>query len=175
MDTKEQEAQSALQTLLAAPIRIQTQYIKDLSFENPRYLDIITKGEETPPQLAVNFELEAHTLGENHYEVVLNTRVEAHYSKEQADKDAKKETNTVFIMDLAYAGVFTLPQLPAEVVRPLLLIECPRLLFPFVRSIIADVTKESGFPPVLLAPVNFAELYEQGAASAELAKAAETK
>lgn len=163
---KDQDLQTALSSLLAAPLQVQTQYIKDLSFENPRFLQVLSKGMTNSPQLAVNIEVQAQGIGENHYEVVLNTTIKAldpeQPSKEKGSKADSKE-EVIFLLELAYGGIFSLPALPADVLKPFLLVECPRLLFPFVRSIIADVTKESGMPPVILAPVNFLELYEQGA------------
>lgn len=165
VELEEQDFNQILSKLLATPLQVQTQYIKDLSFENPRILDVLGKGLTTPPQLAVNIEVQAQGIGENHFEVVLNTTVKA---EKPADSDQKKdeknsENLTVFLVELSYAGIFSLPKLPPEVLKPFLLIECPRLLFPFVRNVIADITKDSGLPPVLLAPVNFLDLYEKGA------------
>ncbi len=172
-DAKDTQADDALNQLLTAPIQVQAQYIKDLSFENPRLIEVLTKGLTTPPQLAVNIEVQASALGEDHFEVVLNTQVKAHAPLTQPAGDADKtqssngaasseKTEMVFLVEIAYGGIFKLPKLAEGLLRPLLLIECPRLLFPFVRSIIADITKESGLPPVILAPVNFIDLYEQG-------------
>lgn len=163
--TPDQDMTHALNALLATPLQVQTQYIKDLSFENPRVLEVLSKGLTTPPQLAVNIEVQAQGMGENHYEVVLNTSVKAVRGSEEAQKKEEKEEaeEIVFLIELSYGGVFSLPKLPPEVLKPFLLIECPRLLFPFVRSIISDITKDSGLPPVLLAPVNFLDLYEKGA------------
>jgi preprotein translocase subunit SecB len=74
---------------------------------------------------------------------------------------AKRGDQTVFIAELTYAGVFTLQGIPEEHVRPVLLIECPRLLFPFARNILADATREGGYPPLLLQPVDFVDLYRR--------------
>lgn len=169
-DTTDSKPDEVLNQLLTAPIQVQAQYIKDLSFENPRLIEVLTKGLTTPPQLAVNIEVQASALGENHFEVTLNTQVKAHapitQSPSSDSKDGSKPANEkaemVFLIEIAYGGIFKLPKLAEDLLRPLLLIECPRLLFPFVRSIISDITKESGLPPVILAPVNFIELYEQG-------------
>ena len=167
-DQANQDLNEALNTLLATPLQVQAQYIKDLSFENPRVLEVLGKGLTTPPQLAVNIEVQAQGIGENHFEVVLNTTVKAGGmneadQKKEGKEAEKKENDLVFLIELSYGGVFSLPKLPPEVLKPFLLIECPRLLFPFVRGIISDITKDSGLPPVLLAPVNFLELYEKGA------------
>lgn len=167
---KDQDLQNALASLLSTPLQVQTQYIKDLSFENPRFLQVLSKGLTNSPQLAVNIEVQAHGIGENHYEVVLNTSIKALAPESTPESPESKKTKelpqkeeVIFLLELAYGGVFSLPDLPAEVLKPFLLVECPRLLFPFARSIISNVTKESGMPPVILAPVNFLELYEQGA------------
>ena len=162
----DQDLQNALSSLLATPLQVQTQYIKDLSFENPQFLQVLSKGLTNSPQLAVNIEVQAHGIGENHYEVVLNTSIKALSPESGSEKNELKagdqKEEIIFLLELAYAGVFSLPALPADILKPFLLVECPRLLFPFARSIIANVTKESGMPPVILAPVNFMELYEQG-------------
>lgn len=168
VDQPNSDLNQALNTLLATPLQVQAQYIKDLSFENPRVLEILGKGLTTPPQLAVNIEVQAQGIGENHFEVVLNTHVKAMGApnedlKKENNKDEKESEDLFFLIELSYGGVFSLPKLPAEILKPFLLIECPRLLFPFVRGIISDITKDSGLPPVLLAPVNFLELYEKGA------------
>lgn len=161
-----------LNQLLSAPIQVQAQFIKDLSFENPRLIEVLTKGLQTPPQLAVNIEVQASALAENHFEVTLNTQVKAYAPTTEVSGDSAPvkpvETSSidkqevVFLIEIAYGGIFKLPKLSDDLLRPLLLIECPRLLFPFVRSIVADITRESGLPPVILAPVNFIDLYEQG-------------
>ncbi|HQS84339.1 MAG: protein-export chaperone SecB [Alphaproteobacteria bacterium 16-39-46] len=175
VDQPNQDLNQALNTLLATPLQVQAQYIKDLSFENPRVLEVLGKGLTTPPQLAVNIEVQAQGIGENHYEVILNTSVKAggveNADQKKEDKDAGAAEGLFFLIELSYGGVFSLPKLPPEVLKPFLLIECPRLLFPFVRGIISDITKDSGLPPVLLAPVNFLELYEKGA---QASKEAET-
>lgn len=163
-----------ISTLLSAPLQIQAQYIKDLSFENPHFIKIMNEGLANDPKLNVNIEVQAQGIGNNHYEVILNTQVRA-VSKSAEEKETKKTKSQdenptspeshLFLVELAYGGVFSIPEVPQDVLKPLLLIECPRLLFPFVRSIIAEVTKESGLAPVLLAPVNFIDLYRQSNAS----------
>ncbi len=164
-----------ISTLLSAPLQIQAQYIKDLSFENPHFIKIMNEGMTNDPKLNVNIEVQAQGIGNDHYEVILNTQVRA-ISRSTSDKDEKTDSSKddksspevdshLFLVELSYGGVFSIPTVPPEVLKPLLLIECPRLLFPFVRSVIAEVTKESGLPPVLLAPVNFIDLYKQSNAA----------
>ncbi len=98
----------------------------------------------------MNFDVSARGVGENTFEVVLNISAEA-----------KLKGETAFLTELSYGGVFTLQDIPAEHVRPVLLIECPRLLFPFARNIVAEATRDGGFPPLLINPIDFAELYRR--------------
>ena len=138
---------------------IQTQYVKDLSFENPSAPDRPPEAERSP-QITVNVQVEARRLNETNYEVTL--QVTAH---------AQHEQKPVFLVELSYAGVFTFIGIPQEAMEPALLVECPRLLFPFARRIVADVTRDGGFPPLLLAPIDFLALYRSR--QAELAQARE--
>ena len=130
-------------------LMVNAQYIKDLSFENPRAPGSLVATKEQP-QVDVNVNVNARALRESLYEVALSVRV-----------DAKAASETAFITELVYAGVFTITNLPEEHLRPVLLIECPRLLFPFARRIIGDVTRDGGFPPLLINPIDFAELYRR--------------
>ena len=104
--------------------------------------------------------MRAAQIGEGQYEVVLDLNV-----------DAKAGENQVFLVELAYGGLFTLANIPSDSLQPLLLIECPRLLFPFARRVVADATRDGGFPPLMIDPIDFAALFrrrvEQGAATAQ--------
>jgi len=131
------------------PISINTQYVKDLSFENPNAPQSLVP-QTAQPNIEVNVNVQARGLGPNVYEVVLSITC-----------TAKHEQMTAFIVEVAYAGVFTLTGVPSEHVHPLLLIECPRLLFPFARNIIADATREGGYPPLFMQPVDFVDLYRR--------------
>ena len=136
----------ALDAQAAGPqIQVLAQYVKDLSFENPA-APISLQGQK--PALEVSVDVQARGLGTDQYEVMIRVRA-----------DAKAATQTVFVCELSFAGVFMLKGIPQENVQPLLLIECPRLLFPFARRVIADVTRDGGFPPLLLDPIDFAALY----------------
>jgi preprotein translocase subunit SecB len=126
-------------------IQVLAQYVKDLSFENPA-APISLQGQK--PALEVGVDVQARGLGTDQYEVMIRVRA-----------DAKAATQTVFVCELAFAGVFLLKGIPQENIQPLLLIECPRLLFPFARRVVADVTRDGGFPPLLLDPIDFASLY----------------
>jgi preprotein translocase subunit SecB len=133
---------------------INMQYVKDLSFENPRAPQVFTSNDRAP-QVQVNVDVGARQVAENVYEITLVLNAEA-----------KAGEDTVFVVELTYAGLFTVPPLPQEQLRPLLLIECPRLLFPFARAIVADATRDGGFPPLMINPIDFAALYRRQAETA---------
>jgi len=131
------------------PLTVHAQYVKDLSFENPRSPHSLM--EQGQPQLGLNVLVKTRQLEGSTYEVAL-----------VVEADAKTEKGeVVFVLELIYGGVFTLGDIPQEAVGPLLLIECPRLLFPFARAVVANTTREAGFPPLQIAPVDFAALYRQ--------------
>jgi len=138
--------------------QINAQYIKDLSFEAPGAPAIFAALATSQPDVSVSVNLDAQTLGTPHlHEVTLRLALEA-----------KIQDKTAFILDLTYCGVFTV-QMPEEHVQPVLMIECPRLLFPFARNIVADTVRDGGFPPILLQPIDFVSLFrsrvEQSAAA----------
>ena len=138
---------------------IQTQYVKDLSFENPSSPNRPPEAERSP-QITVNVQVEARRLNEQTFEVTL-----------QITADSRHEEKPVFLVELSYAGVFNFIGIPENAMEPALLVECPRLLFPFARRIVADVTRDGGFPPLLLAPIDFLALYRSR--QADLAQARE--
>lgn len=131
------------------PMTIHAQYIKDLSFENPNAPESLS-GQQQAPSVSVNVDVQANQLGETDFEVVLSIRCEA-----------KAEETVVFLADLAYGGVISLHGVPEQHLRPVVLIEGPRLLFPFARSIIANVSKDAGFPALMINPIDFADLYRR--------------
>ena len=104
----------------------------------------------TGPQVQVNVNVQAQQMQGDVYEVVLTLNAEA-----------KLGADPLFIVELVYGGVFTVQGVPTDILRPLLLIECPRLLFPFARGIIASLTREGGLPPMLIQPIDFADLYRR--------------
>ena len=130
----------------APAIRILAQYVKDLSFENP--------GVRGAPQSQPNIDLgidvgaTAHEDGNNIFEVSI-----------RAQAKALAEDNVLFMLELDYAGMFQLQGFKPEEMEPALLIECPRLIFPFARRIISDITRDGGFPPLLVDPIDFRNLY----------------
>lgn len=152
----------------APPLTVNIQYIKDLSFEVPN-APAIYATLRSQPAVAINLDVQATRLqeGQDVFEVVLQVRAEATEAPAAAngaDTGATPENRTVFIAEMAYAGVFTLAGIPAEAVEQVLLIECPRLLFPFARNILSDVTRDGGFPPVLLQPIDFVALWQNNRA-----------
>lgn len=155
------------------PLLVNVQYIKDLSFEVPHAPDIYATL-RSQPAVQINLDVQARTLQEGQpvFEVVLSVKAEAREpvappaNGSGAQAESGGEGRHVFIAELHYAGVFTLNGVPAESVEPLLLIECPRLLFPFARAVLSDVTREGGFPPVLLQPIDFVGLWQARRAQA---------
>lgn len=125
---------------------VNAQYIKDLSFENPRAPHSLMQQKE-PPEVQLGVDVKAQALGQDIYEVVLTINA-----------NAKTAGESVFVAELAYAAVVTVRNTSQEMLAALLLVETPRLLFPFARSIVAGATRDGGFPPLLLHPVDFAEL-----------------
>lgn len=129
-------------------VGVLAQYVKDLSFENPNAPLTQQKLGEGSPKIDVNINVSARQLGDEQYEVDVKITAKA----TQGDTVA-------FVVELLYSGIFGARNLPKEALQPFLLIEAPRIIFPFARRIIADVTRDGGFPPLLLEPIDFAALY----------------
>jgi len=127
------------------------QYVKDLSFENPNAPAVYQW--QSQPQMDVQFNIGANNVGQDVHEVAL-----------KIDITAQANEGTAFKIELLYAGLFALRNIPQEQMQPILLAEAPRLLFPFARRIISEATVDAGFPPLLLDPIDFAGLYMQRAA-----------
>jgi len=138
-------------------LMIQTQYTKDLSFENPRAPHALEQNQQRP-EIAVRVDVRAQPLQDTRYEVVIQLNV-----------DAKVGEDAVFVLELSYAGVFQLLNIPKDSLQPLLLVECPRLLFPFARRIVADTTRDGGFPPLMIDPIDFVALYRRRQEQAQAA------
>ena len=130
-------------------LNVVTQYIKDFSFENPNAPLSLTVGKQ-PPKIAIQINVDAKPLSETDIEVTLNL-----------EGKAKIDDKLLFGFELAFAGVFRIQNVPEESMSAIVLIECPRLLFPFAREIIATTVRNGGFPPLLLEPVDFVGLYRQ--------------
>ena len=131
-----------------------SQYVKDLSFENPNAPAVYQ--EQQPPEINVQFDIAAAQVADEVHEVTLKIEVRA-----------TTGGKTAFIAELSYAGLFGLRNVPAEHVQPFLLGEGPRLLFPFARRVVADAIRDGGFPPLLLDPIDFGALYLQQAQQME--------
>lgn len=125
---------------------VNAQYIKDLSFENPRAPHSLLQQKE-PPEVQLGVDVKAQALGQDVYEVLLSISAKANAGGD-----------VVFVTELAYAAVVTIRNTSQELIPILLLVETPRLLFPFARTVIANATREGGFPPLLINPIDFADL-----------------
>ncbi len=128
-------------------LRALSQYVKDLSFENPR--NAVPEGQ---PNIDLGIDVSAmpHQAGNGIYEVILKLTARAEASG-----------NALFVIELEYGGLFQVQGMSEADAEGALLVECPRLLFPFARRMIADITREGGFPPLLIDPVDFVQLYRQ--------------
>jgi preprotein translocase subunit SecB len=137
-----------------AQVTIVAQYIKDLSVENPSTPQVFQW--QVQPHLDLQFNINVETAAEDLHEVVLKMEV-----------TARSENGVHFVIDLSYAGLFAIRNAPGEALQPFLLIEAPRMLFPFVRQIIAEAVMNAGFPPLLLDPIDFAQAYMQQVQAAQ--------
>lgn len=135
-----------------APIQVQIvgQYIKDLSFENPNVDKLMGTGPGESPHIQLEVTVDARVADKknNVYESAIQFR--AH---------ATSKIGTIYQLEVEYAGLFRLQNLPEQTMEPFLLVNCPALLFPFLRRLLADITREGGFPPLLLDPIDFGALY----------------
>ena len=125
-------------------VQVVGQYIKDLSFENPSAPGNLTGR----PQIELAVDLQARQLEREHYEVELKLRI-----------SATNENKPAFLLELVYAGLFHLQNIPDEVRNQVLLIEGPQILFPFARRIVADIVRDGGMPPLMIEPIDFAALF----------------
>lgn len=127
-------------------VGILAQYVKDLSFENPNAPQSLQI--QGQPRIEINVNVNARRAGEEVFEVELKIEARAHQGE-----------SIGFVVDLLYAGLFGLRNVPEEALEPFLVVEAPRILFPFARRIVADATRDGGFPPLLLEPIDFGALY----------------
>lgn len=130
-------------------VMINAQYVKDMSFENPRAPQSLLQTQQQP-EVQIGVDVKAQTVSPGLYEVALTIHA-----------DAKAGADRVFLVELVYAAIVTVQNVPEANMTPILLVETPRLLFPFARSIIANATRDGGFMPLLLRPIDFAELLRQ--------------
>lgn len=125
------------------------QYTRDLSFENPNAPRSLG-GQTKQPQISIQVNVGAKQLAESDFEVEL-----------KLEGNAKVDSETLFAFELTYCGVFRAQNIPEQNLHPVIMIECPRLLFPFARQIIADAVRGGGFPPLYIDPIDFGALYAQ--------------
>lgn len=130
-------------------MKILGQYLKDLSFENPN-APLSLAPQQQQPDINISVNVNARNLGPSDFEVELHL-----------DAKATTDGKTIFAADLLYAGMFRLENFPANLLHPAVLVECPRMLFPFARQILADATRNGGFPPLMLDPIDFLSMYQK--------------
>jgi preprotein translocase subunit SecB len=128
-------------------VRVLGQYIKDLAFENPNVRKMIS-GPGDAPNLRVEVNVNAGKMSDKVFESAIELKAEA-----------TNKLGVIYDMELSYAGLFQIDSMPEQAIESFLLINCPALLFPFVRRIVADITREGGFPPLLLDPIDFTGLF----------------
>jgi preprotein translocase subunit SecB len=157
--SKEGATQAALEAAPSAgskpQLTVLAQYIKDLSFESPNAPQSL-QGPGQNPQLKVGVNVNAAPRGEEVYEVAL-----------QLEVHAKSDQGVIYNLELLYGGLFRLRGVPQNVLQPVLFVDCPTFLFPFLRRVMADVIRDGGFPPLMLDPIDFARLYAQNLAQAQ--------
>ena len=134
---------------LQPSMRILGQYLKDLSFENPNAPTSLAP-QTKQPDINISVNVNARNLGTSDFEVELHI-----------DAKAAADGKTIFAGEILYAGVFRMENFPENLLHPAVLIECPRMLFPFARQILADATRNGGFPPLMLDPIDFASMYQK--------------
>ena len=158
------KATSAKQQPIPIQAKVVSQYLKELSFENPNIRKLIqTPG--NPPSLKVEVNVNAERLGTDLFESSIDLKA-----------TASNNLGTIYVLESVYGGLFKIESIPDAALEPFLLISAPTTLFPFLRRLVADVTREGGFPPLLLDPIDFAALYfrRQQERSAAMVTAATT-
>jgi preprotein translocase subunit SecB len=141
-----------------ATLNVLAQYVKDLSFENPG-APLSLKTRDKAPNININVNVNANPMADKEFDVTLALNAKAEI-----------DNGVLFNVELVYGGVFRIDGFPQEHMLPLLFIECPRLLFPFARQVVADATRQGGFPPLMIDPIDFAQMFQQRMAQ-EQAKA----
>jgi len=142
-------------TTQASPhVEINAQYLKDLSFESPRApMSLVATGQEKP-SIDLSINIAAERVQEHSFEVSLHITAKA-----------MQGSDPVFLADVTFAGLFTIQDLPEDQRDIMLFVFCPTMLFPFARRVVADVTRDGGFPPLMLNPIDFMTLYKQRGAT----------
>ena len=140
---------------------VNAQYIKDLSFENPRAPNSLRQ-QAGAPAVEISVDVKAQGLGPDTYEVVLSINA-----------SAKVQEEALFLVELSYGALVTVRGVPQEMLSSVVLVETPRLMFPFARNIVADATREGGFPPLMINPIDFTDLLRRSSGAAPDAPASE--
>ncbi|MEO1136900.1 MAG: protein-export chaperone SecB [Pseudomonadota bacterium] len=128
-------------------LTVLAQYLKDFSFENPRAPAVYQSN--ATPKIDVNVDVQGRALNPNQYEIELSVAARANRENDEA----------MFVVEASYAGVFEILNVPREQLEMVMMVECPRLLFPFMRQIVADATRNGNFPPLMLEPIDFMGIY----------------
>jgi preprotein translocase subunit SecB len=160
-DGPEQDAPESAPEAAAAgktqpQLTVLAQYVKDLSFESPGAPQSL-QGPGQNPQLKVGVNVNAGPKGEDVYEVAL-----------QLEVHAKSDQGVIYNVELMYGGLFRLRGVPQNLLQPVLFVDCPTILFPFLRRVLADVIRDGGFPPLMLDPIDFGRLYSQNLAQSQV-------
>jgi preprotein translocase subunit SecB len=138
---------------LSPQLNVMAQYVKDFSFENPNAPASLGSFQQAQPAINIQINVQVNPLSATDFEVILKT-----------DGKAERDGKLLFSFDLAFGGVFRIQNVPQENLHAVVMIECPRLLFPFSREIVAAAVRNGGFPPLLLDPIDFVALYRQNLA-----------
>ncbi|MBV9811519.1 MAG: protein-export chaperone SecB [Acetobacteraceae bacterium] len=155
------------------PLVVNVQYVKDLSFEVPNAPGVYATL-RAPPRVDINLDVQARRIqeGQEVFEVVLVIRADATEPPGNGADAPSGSAPRVFLAELSYGGIFTLNGIPENAVEAVLLVECPRVMFPFARNILADITRDGGFPPVLLQPIDFVAMWQARRAQGDAAPGA---
>ena len=149
------EAEAGAKAAVQPQLTVLAQYVKDLSFESPNSPQSL-QGPGQNPQLKVSVNVNASPRGEDTYEVAL-----------QLEVHASSADGVIYNVELIYGGLFRLRGLPQNMLQPVLFVDCPTILFPFLRRVLADVIRDGGFPPLMLDPIDFGRLYTQNLAQTQ--------
>lgn len=144
-------------------IRVAAQYIKDLSFEAPNLPQIFFNPQEKP-NIELSIDIDAKKISDEIFEVSLKISADASVNNQRS-----------FLCEIVYAGAFSITEAEDETLEQILLIYCPNLIFPFLRRIVANITVDGGFPPLMLDPIDFAALYQRRKTAAAAAPINDTK
>lgn len=146
--TKTSDAKQMSEQATNRQIVVHAQYIKDLSFENPNAPKILMDA-PSQPDVEITVNVGAQPLDDVQFEVLLNLGAKA-----------KADDKSLFLIDLTYAGIVSCPGTVSEEINPMVMIEAPRLLFPFARAIVSDITRDGGFMPLNIQPIDFVSVYQ---------------